>query len=434
MHLINDRIAEAAVTFVTNAAWQTTAIALAGIVVTRLLSRAPAHLRFRLVALTLVAAVAAPVMTIIPRTQSTLLPRITQAAVPLRDVVLTQHATTLATQPTLNRGAAGVIAIVYLAGALLAAFRLFQAGRRTRRLLARSHPFANGVRLSDDVASPITIGRTILLPRSLAGSELLPAALAHERTHVRRRDFAVNALLQFIALPLWFHPMAALLRREIAELRELACDEEAARQSSPRAYAAALVRIASMSAHGDFALGMASTSIERRVAMLRQPSPRSRAAIILAIIAIVAVPIALFAACSRTSITPAIARPALTGKWSIVPSESNFGKMVPPGYQTFRQSIAQDARGISVQQHRVANGRAEEHDWRIATDGKWHAMDGIPHAIGMATWQQGRLVLRMTGPGMHEETAEVSVSGNRLICDGATNDRGRFHVVFQRED
>jgi beta-lactamase regulating signal transducer with metallopeptidase domain len=426
-----ERIAEAVVTFVANAAWQTTVIAFAGIVIARLLRRAPAHLRFRLVALTLIAAVAAPVMTIIPRVQPSI-PRVAQAAAPLRNIVLTPHAAVMASQPTLNRSAAGVIAIIYLTGALLAAFRLLQAGRRTRRLFAGSHPFADGVRISDEVASPITIGRTILLPRSLAGSELLPAALAHERTHVRRRDFAVNALLQLIALPLWFHPIAALLRREIAELRELACDEEAARQSSPRAYAAALIRIASMSAHGDFALGMASTPIERRVAVLRQSRTHSRAITILAIIAIAIIPFALFAACSRTSITPAIARPALSGKWSIVSSESNFGANVPPGYQTFKQTIVQDARGISVQQHRVANGRAEEHDWHIDTDGRWHAMDGIPHAIGMATWQQGRLKLHMSA-GTHEEAAEVWVSGNRLICDGGT-DRGHFHVVFQRED
>ena len=63
MNLIGERIAEAVVTFVANAAWQTTVIALAGIAVSRLLRRAPAHLRFWLVALTLVAAVAAPVMT-----------------------------------------------------------------------------------------------------------------------------------------------------------------------------------------------------------------------------------------------------------------------------------------------------------------------------------------------------------------------------------
>lgn len=427
-----DRIAEVIVTFVVNAAWQTAAIALIGIGTARTLRRAPAHLRFWLAALTLVVAVASPMTTMVPRVEPGI-PRLARPAALTSATVLIQRAAVATVQPALNRGAVEVIALIYLAGALFAAMRLLAAGGRTRRLLARSYAFAEGVRLSDDVASPVTIGKTILLPRALAGSELLPAALAHERAHVRRGDFAVNALLQVIALPLWFHPMAALLRREIAELRELACDEEAARQSSPRAYAAALVRIASMSVRGGLALGMASSSIERRVATLRRPPARSGAAAILAIIAIATVPLALFAACTRASITPAIARPTLNGRWSLVPSQSDFRMMVPHAYDAYTQSIAQDARGISVRQHRLSNGRSEEQDWHVVTDGRWRAVDGIPAARGRATWREGRLDLTLKGPGAHTETAAAWISGGRLICDGNT-ERGHFHAVFQRED
>jgi beta-lactamase regulating signal transducer with metallopeptidase domain len=429
-----DRIAESVVTFVINAAWQTTVIALVGIGVSRLLRRAPAHLRFRLVALTLVAAAAAPMMTIVPRGK-TFLSRVVSvtSGSQAKGVVSTQPAPIPAARPAINRGSAEVIAIIYLAGALLAIARLLLAGHRTRRLLARSHPFGDNVRVSDDVTSPVTVGTTILLPRSLAGSDLLPAALAHERAHVRRRDFAVNALLQLVALPLWFHPVALLLRRELAELRELACDEEAAGQSSPRAYAAALVRIASMTARGDFALGMATTSIERRVALLRQPPMHSRVAAVLTIVATLAVPAALFAACSRTSIAPAIARTTLTGRWTLVQSQSDFRMMLPSAYDAYTQSIAQDGRAISVRQHRVANGRAEDQAWRVVTDGKWRAVDGIAGTKGRATWRDGRLSLCLKGPGAHSETAEAWISGGRLICDGDT-DRGHFHAVFQRED
>jgi len=427
-----DRIAEVIVTFVVNAAWQTAAVALIGIGTARLLRRAPANLRFWLVVLTFVVAVASPVMTMVPRAEPGI-PRLTQPAALSYENVLIQRAAIVAAQPTLNRSAAEVIAIIYLGGALFAAARLLAGGGRTRRLLALSLPFAEGVRISDDVASPVTIGKTILLPRALAGSELLPAALAHERAHVRRGDFAVNALLQVIALPLWFHPIAALLRREIAELREIACDEEAARQSSPRAYAAALVRIASMSVRGGFALGMASSSIERRVATLRRPPARSRTAAILAIVAIATVPLALFAACTRASITPAIARPTLNGRWSLVPSQSDFAMMVPHAYDAYTQSIAQDVHGISVQQHRVSGGRSEDQAWHVVTDGRWRAVDGIPAARGRATWREGRLDLTLKGPGAHSETAEAWISGGRLICDGNT-ERGHFHAVFQRED
>ncbi|HEY4642431.1 MAG TPA: M56 family metallopeptidase, partial [Thermoanaerobaculia bacterium] len=293
--------------------------------------------------------------------------------------------------------------------------------------------FAEGIRISDDVVSPVTIGATILIPRSLDGSDLLAAAIAHERAHVRRHDFAVNAILQLAALPIWFHPAAIFLRREIAELRELACDEEAAGQSSPRAYAAALVRIAAMSARRDFALGMASTSIERRVSLLRQPAPRSRVVSIAAIITIAILPLALFAACSRTSIAPAIAGSTLDGNWTLIASESDFRMMAPHSYDTYTQSIAQDAGIVRVRQHRVAGGRAEDHAWRVITDGKWRALEGLPQTNGRATWSNGRLTLCMRGPGAHSETAAAWISGGRLICDGDT-ERGHFHAVFQRED
>jgi beta-lactamase regulating signal transducer with metallopeptidase domain len=426
-----DRVAEEVVTFVINAAWQSSVIALIGIVAARLLRRAPARLRFVLVALTLIAALAAPVMTLVPRHDARTT-RVMSISNDTGDTVAVQQESAAPMRPTLNRRSAEIITTLYFAGLLLAAARLLVAAQRTRRLLARSQPFGDGIRISD-VASPVTIGATILIPRSLAGSDLLDAAVAHERAHVRRRDFAVNAFLQLAALPLWFHPAAMFLRREIAELRELACDEEAARQSSPRAYAAALVRIASMTARRDFALGMSSTSIERRVSLLRQPPPRSRAASVIAILAIVILPLTLFAACSRTSIAPAIAGPRLDGNWTLVAAQSDFRMMVPHSYDVYTQSIVQDARGVQVRQRRVAGGRAEDHAWRVVTDGKWRAVDGMPHTNGRAEWRNGRLTLCMKGPGAHSETAEAWISGGRLMCDGDT-ERGHFHAVFQRED
>ena len=339
-----DRAAEAVVTFLVNAAWQSAAIASIGLAVSRLLHRAPASLRFWLAALTLMAAAGSPLMTLVPRSQPHLTRAVSARAAP--DSFSAQPAPPPAVRATVNRGVANIITILYFTGLLLAAARLGFAAFRTRRLLSRLQPFADGIRISSDIVSPITIGSTILIPRSLRNSDLLPAAIAHERAHVRRRDFAVNAILQLIALPLWFHPLAMLLRREIAELRELACDEEAAAQSSPQAYAMALVRIASISARRDFALGMASTSIERRVRLLRTSTPRSRRATIAAIAAIITVPIALFAACSRTSIAPSIASPTLSGRWTLVKSESDFRAVVPHDYDAFTQSIAQDALSL----------------------------------------------------------------------------------------
>jgi beta-lactamase regulating signal transducer with metallopeptidase domain len=426
-----DRLAEAVVTFAVNAAWQSAVIALIGIGIARLLHRAPAALRFWLVALTLIAAVGSPLTTIVPRSQPRIA-RVASVSAAAADSFV-QPTPLSPLRPSVNRRAADIVTIVYFTGLLLAALRLAFAGFRTRRLLIHSQPFADGIRISDAIASPVTIGTTIVIPRSLEGSDLLPAAIAHERAHVRRRDFAVNAFLQLAALPLWFHPFTMLLRRELAELRELACDEEAAGQSSPRAYASALVRIASMSARRDFALGMASTSIERRVMLLRQPPSRSRAAAFAAIVATVVVPIALFAACSRTSIAPAIATPTLSGRWTLNQSQSDFRAMVPNAYDSFTQSIAQDTHGIALRQHRVAKGRAEEHAWRVVTDGRWRRIDGIRNANGRATWRNGHLLLCLKGPGAHTENVDARISGGKLIVDGDT-ERGHYHTVFERED
>jgi beta-lactamase regulating signal transducer with metallopeptidase domain len=427
-----DRIAEAVVTFVINAAWQSAVIALIGIGAARLLRRASARLRFLLVALTLIAAVAAPVMTLVPRNQ---VRRASDVSISNETgaAVATPLASLPFVRPSLNRRSAEIVTILYVAGLLLAAARLLVAARRTRRLLARSQASADGIRISDDLVSPVTIAATILIPRSLAGSDLLAAAIAHERAHVRRHDFAVNAVLQLAALPLWFHPAAVFLRREIAELRELACDEDAAGESSPRAYAAALVRIASITARRDFALGISSTSIERRVSVLRDSLPQSRVASVAAIACIAMLPLSLFAACSRTSIAPAIAGSTLEGNWTLIASQSDFRMMAPRSYDAYTQSIAHDAGIVRVRQHRVAGGRAEDHAWRVITDGKWRAVEGMPQTNGRATWRNGRLTLCMSGPGAHSESAEAWISGGRLICDGDT-ERGHFHAVFQREN
>ena len=78
---------------------------------------------------------------------------------------------------------------------------------------------------------PITLGirrPVIILPERLmseASSELLTAALGHEMTHIKRRDFAWNIVYELLFLPISFHPAAALVKRQINETRELACDE-----------------------------------------------------------------------------------------------------------------------------------------------------------------------------------------------------------------
>jgi TonB family protein len=141
------------------------------------------------------------------------------------------------------------------------------------------------------VRTPLTLGvrrPAIILPASLfdpANEPDLMTALCHEMAHVRRRDFAMNLVLELIHLPLTFHPAAGWMKRRIEETRELACDEMAAGQlPSPQSYARSLVSMAKAmtgtpsrvyTGHG---LGVFDANIlEERVMRILDSRPRASA-------------------------------------------------------------------------------------------------------------------------------------------------------------
>ena len=73
----------------------------------------------------------------------------------------------------------------------------------------------------------------------------LRAVLAHERAHIRRRDWLVRVASHLNVCIFWFHPLAWWMEREIARLAEEACDDVALSEiEDPDEYAATLVDIA----------------------------------------------------------------------------------------------------------------------------------------------------------------------------------------------
>jgi len=72
------------------------------------------------------------------------------------------------------------------------------------------------------------------------------ALLAHELAHVKRGDLWCDTALSLLRVAFWFHPAAWLVRRRVAEVRELCCDATAAAALGPRAgeYRATLLRAA----------------------------------------------------------------------------------------------------------------------------------------------------------------------------------------------
>lgn len=111
------------------------------------------------------------------------------------------------------------------------------------RLVRASTPIDPGVRESKAVTVPVTIGilkPAILLPgdwRAWAPARL-QAVLAHERSHVQRRDPLRQFATAVYRSVCWFHPLAWWLHGHLAELAEAASDDAALRAvGDPALYA-----------------------------------------------------------------------------------------------------------------------------------------------------------------------------------------------------
>jgi TonB family protein len=139
--------------------------------------------------------------------------------------------------------------------------------------------FAPVLASSPMISGPVTIGaRMLLLPPGFlaqtAAAEF-DALLAHEFSHMARRDFAKNVAYSLVSLPAAWHPAVALTRARLAESRERVCDAMAADAVAGRErYARSLLRLASIlssaaPAGALHALGIFdSNNLERRIMSL----------------------------------------------------------------------------------------------------------------------------------------------------------------------
>jgi len=379
-------MSDAVFAFLVNATWQSVLIAGLAVPIARR--------RFTLLASALIACIAAPMLTLAPRGG------IASAGV-------------IAVEPRDTK----LIVLLYLAGTSVMAIRMAVALIKARHLLNTSSPFRSRIRISNLIASPVTIGRTVLLPSQL-DRKLIGAAIAHEHAHVRRGDYFVHVALELIALPLWFHPMLILLRRAIAEAREMASDEDAAARRGRRAYAEALVQLATAAVRPALAVGVASTSIERRVASLLHPKSRTPRLLLI-------VPFLAAIACTRFNAAPAMLR----GNWVMDLAKSDVGGKQP--YESFTQTIEQDRARLAVRQKRVTGGRSSTITWTVITDGVTRPLGGVRGANGNATWRDGKLQLQVSGPGKHWEQATAFIQDGRLVVNGRSNTT-RYHTEFRR--
>src|SRR3984957_15792768 len=126
-------------------------------------------------------------------------------------------------------------------------------------------PFDPGldVRISSSIATPVTIGSSVLLPDSHTSWDgaTLRIVLSHERAHVRQCDFYVHALAGLHCALFWFNPLSWWLQRQLAELGEALSDCAAVEQAESRAsYAETLLAFATRGRAPFAGVAMASAS------------------------------------------------------------------------------------------------------------------------------------------------------------------------------
>lgn len=128
------------------------------------------------------------------------------------------------------------------------------------------------VRISAELWSPGVAGTfqtTILLPSEAASwnESELNAALAHEASHIRRRDPFVVLMSRLVSAVFWPNPLVAYAVRKMEAARERACDDAAVNGgSSPVAYAEQLLRLAlAGSGRRASVLSMATSPLGERI-------------------------------------------------------------------------------------------------------------------------------------------------------------------------
>ncbi|MGA7239810.1 MAG: M56 and DUF3738 domain-containing protein [Bryobacteraceae bacterium] len=178
--------------------------------------------------------------------------------------------------------AATAIFLLWLVGFLSVAT---YAGIRWRRVLAsagrarRESPFAGmppevPVLISNETVEPGVFGilrPTLILPADIVDSLSriqLDAMIAHEISHIRRRDNLWSALHTAVEALFWFHPLVWWLGARILEDRERACDEAVLDAGcDPEAYAHGLLQVCRryLSRSSTFVSCAGGSDLKRRV-------------------------------------------------------------------------------------------------------------------------------------------------------------------------
>ncbi|MGH8328496.1 MAG: M56 family metallopeptidase, partial [Steroidobacteraceae bacterium] len=163
--------------------------------------------------------------------------------------------------------------VIYLVPAVLLMLRFVWGWTRMRRIRCEAQPvhapWAAGldVRASASVSSPVTFGKSILLPAEFAtwSAMKLAAAVAHERAHVIHRDCYVLWLARLARCAYWFNPLAWWIARRLGVLAERTSDEAAVECLGSRTDYAELLLQFQASRQSALAVAIVRSSLSSRI-------------------------------------------------------------------------------------------------------------------------------------------------------------------------
>ena len=403
------RTSEFIVNFLLNSCWQIAVIVAVAAVLSRLLKNGPARYRHVLWIFALAASLVVPLLTAthyvpewISRTKITTVP---SAVAPGRsdsigstvDLRVDRIGTSRRTTTTITTTSRSVLfltlayVLVILARAIRIA-RFWQRKERLRRSATRAGLAAEveaaaercrnllGIRdvtvtRSSRARVPYTIGARhplIVLPDaycSTTDEAKLLSVIGHEMAHVARRDFLTNLLCELIALPISFHPLTYLLKRELDRTRELACDELVIRGVlTPKVYARSLLWAADVSRQYSSQAFMLSIFdgriLEERIVRLMRGSRRGDAQMArvvmfaaMPVLCLSALSLSLFAVELQTPVNAAVIQSTLTSSLAAVQNPAG-----PPVVAREPRSDAQPNRTPEDDRTVSACEAAKRHD------------------------------------------------------------------------
>jgi uncharacterized protein (TIGR03435 family) len=171
-------------------------------------------------------------------------------------------------------------------GSLAVAFYWWKRSRPVRQALKSAQTLDLGIEVraqtSPGLLEPGVFGLfhpVLLLPEGFEerlDKKQWRAILAHELSHIRRRDNLFAAVQMVVEALFWFHPLVWWIGARLIEERERACDEEVIRQGNHATdYAAGLLEVCKLYIESPLpcAAGVTGGELKKRIrAILANPS------------------------------------------------------------------------------------------------------------------------------------------------------------------